>query len=903
MKVLNELSVKDLKLNKKRSIVIIIGIILSTALICGVAGLITSFQNTFIDTAKDSQGNYHAIFYNVPKDELKYIEENRGVEDYYLSEEIGYSYLPKGKLSTSTGEEEKSLVNVISMNDKFLNNMAIHIQDGRLPENDNELVISTRINEKFKTNYKVGDTITLNVGELKGASENESANYYDETQIKKTKGAEEIEQEEQATENEIVNTTSKTYKIVGIIERPTVAIEPYEAEWFTVITKMQTINKKANIAVLYTNPNDYVKNTENINQMVIAKSGTEANDFNVINGLNKTYKSYKYKVKINKELLSYQGASLDDETLKTIYGLGAFIMGIVLVSSVFVIRNGFAISITERLKQYGMLSSIGATKKQIKKSVYFEGFILGLIGIPLGILSGIFAIYILVNVVNYILKDYVSRGTLLTYGISWLAIVVSIIVSIVTIWLSCRRSAKKASKITPIEAIRSSEDVKLKAKKVKCPKIITKIFKTGGEIAYKNLKRSKKKYRTTVISIIVSVVIFIAISSFIQYGFKMSSAYYTEKDYNYVVYAYTNAAPKDKEKFTEEQTKNYKMLTDIANLPDAGDVSINKTNSFEVKMDDKHKSELTDYGKDIKSRFYAMDAENNPIDDVNIIALSKNEYENYLKKIGGDYETYKDGAILIDNNINMDENGKRIQGSMYTWKKGDTVTGKIGDKEYNVKIVARTEERPKGVNIMYNSNAFFIVNEEFINKTGYESVSLYAQSNDADKLDAEVEQYKKDNNLTNSNLNTFNMEKSVRAENAVVLVISIFLYGFIGVITLIGITNIFNTITTNMNLRKKEFAMLKSIGMTRKEFNRMIRLESIFYGIKSLVIGIPIGLVLSYGMYNVFKNSMEMDYVLPYKAIAVAVIFVAVVIGIIMKYSMSKINKQNIIETIRNDNI
>ena len=895
MKVLNELSVKDLRLNKKRSIVIIIGIILSTALICGVAGLITSFQKTFVETAKNSQGNYHAIFYNVPKDELKYIEENRSIEDYYLSEELGYSYLTNGK--TSTGEEEKPLVNIISMNDKFLNNMAINVKDGRLPENDSELAISTRINEKFKTNYKVGDTVTLNVGEIKGTSENQNANYYDESQIKQTDGT------EQTTENEIVNTTSKTYKIVGIIERPTTTIEPYEADWFTVITKMQTINKKANIAVLYTKPNDYEKNTESINQMVIAKSGTKENDFNRVNGLDKTYKSYKYMVKINKELLSFQGASLDDETLKTIYGLGAFIMGIVLVSSVFVIRNGFAISITERLKQYGMLSSIGATKKQIKKSVYFEGFILGIIGIPLGILSGIFAIYILVNVVNYILKDYVSSGTLLTYGISLPAIVVSIIVSVVTIWLSCRNSAKKASKITPIEAIRSSEDVKLKAKKIKCPKIITKIFKTGGEIAYKNLKRSKKKYRTTVISIIVSVVIFIAISSFIQYGFKMSSAYYTEKDYNYVVYAYTTASPEDTEEFAKEQAKNLKMLTDISNLPDVGEVSINKSNSFEMNMDEKHKAELTEYGKDIKARYSEPNSDQEQIDTINIISLSKNEYENYLKKIGGDYETYKDGAILIDNNINTNDQGKRIQGSMYTWKKGDTVTGKIGDKEYNVKIVARTEERPKGVNIVYNYNAFFIVSEEFINKTGYESASLYAQSNDAYKLDEEVEQYKNDNNLTNSNLNTFNIEKSVKAENAVILVISIFLYGFIGVITLIGITNIFNTITTNMNLRKKEFAMLKSIGMTRKEFNRMIRLESIFYGVKSLIIGIPIGLVLSYGMYNVFRNSMEMEYVLPYKSIVVAVIFVVVVIGIIMRYSMSKINKQNIIETIRNDNI
>ena len=881
MKVLNELSVKDLKLNKKRSIVIIIGIILSTALICGVAGLVTSFQKTFVETAKNSQGNYHTIFYDVPKDELKYIEENRGVKDYYLSEGIGYSYLPNVTVTTSTGAEEKPYVNIIAMDNKFLNNMAIELKDGRLPENDDEIVVSARINQKFKTNYKVGDNITLNVGELKE------------------------EQNKENNETEIINTTPKTYKIVGIINRPTTTIEPYEAEWFTVITKMQTIKKQANIAVLYTSPYDYKKNTEYINKMVEVKVGenVDKSELTIFNGLDKFYKSYKYKIEINKDLLSYEGASLDDETLKTIYGLGAFIMGIVLVSSVFVIRNGFAISITERLKQYGMLSSIGATKKQIKKSVYFEGFILGIIGIPLGILSGVFAIYILVNVVNYILKDYVSSGSLLTYSMSWVAIVVSVIVSIVTIWLSCRRSAKKASKITPIEAIRSSEDVKLKAKKIKCPKIITKIFKTGGEIAYKNLKRSKKKYRTTVISIIVSVVIFIAISSFIQYGFKMSNSYYTEKNYNYVVYAYTTASNEDKEKFAEEQAKNYKMLTDISNLPDIGEFSINKTNAFEINMDEKHESELTDYGKDVKARYEEPEEDGKKIDTINVISLSKDVYKRYLKKIGGNYETYKEGAILIDNNITYDEKGKRIQGSMYIWKKGDTVTGKINDKEYNIKIVAKTEERPNGVENLYNTHAYFIVSEEFINKTGYISASLYTKSNDTEKLDKEIEQYKKENNLTNSNLNTFNMEESIKAENAIVLVISIFLYGFIGVITLIGITNIFNTITTNMNLRKKEFAMLKSIGMTKKEFNRMIRLESIFYGVKSLIIGIPIGIALSYGMYKVFKNSMEMEYVLPYKAIAVAVIFVAVIIGIIMKYSMSKINKQNIIETIRNDNI
>ena len=158
MKVLNDLSIQDLKLNKKRSIVIIIGIILSTALICGVAGLVTSFQKTMVDTAKEGQGNYHTIFYNVPKDELKYIEENREVKDYFLSEELGYSYLPNPK-----NVEETPIVNVISMNDKFIENMSVKLKEGRLPENDTELAISTRINEKFNTNYKVGDTIKVTV--------------------------------------------------------------------------------------------------------------------------------------------------------------------------------------------------------------------------------------------------------------------------------------------------------------------------------------------------------------------------------------------------------------------------------------------------------------------------------------------------------------------------------------------------------------------------------------------------------------------------------------------------------------------------------------------------------------------------------------------------------------------
>ncbi len=900
MKVLNELSIKDLKLNRKRSIVIIIGIILSTALICGVAGLVSSFQQTLVETVKNSHGNYHAIFYDVPKEELKYIENNRNVENYYLSEDLGVSYLPKIELATKKVTEP--YINVIAMDNKFLDNMAIKIHEGRLPENDTEIAVSVRINDKYKLNYKVGDTITLNLGERQ-LSTGEKL-----TKINPYLTGEEDNGE--ILKEELVNTTERTYKIVGIIERPSYAIESYESPWFTAITKMEKVEKKANIAVLYTNLQNYIKNTEEINKMVKATEEEKQNENNTYSfgGLKDKYSSYKYELCINEDLLRFEGVNLSESTLTMIYGLAGFIMAIVLVSSVFVIRNGFAISITERLKQYGMLSSIGATKKQIKKSVYFEGFILGIIGIPLGIFAGIFAIYVLVNLVNFILKDYISNSTLLVYSMSWVAVAISILVSTVTIWLSCKSSARRASKITPIEAIRSSNDIKLEAKKIKCPKIITKIFKTGGEIAYKNLKRSKKKYRTTVVSIIVSVVIFIAISSFIEYGFKMSGAYYTELNYNYAIYSRSTVSSKDKEEFAKVEAREKEEFNEISKFDTVDDYSINKSATFKIKIDDQYKEKLTEYGKKVRetTESYEIDEEGNrkELDFVTIISLSQNQYEKYVKKIGGTYENYKDGAILIDNSINYDSNGKRVQGSKYTWKKGDIIHGQVGNKDYDVKIVARTEERPMGVESLYNTNAYFIVSEEFIN--GLEEHSLpgmYIQSKKVDKLDEQVENYMKENNITENTFWISNINEVVKEQNAVILVISIFLYGFITVITLIGITNIFNTITTNMNLRKKEFAMLKSIGMTKKEFNRMIRLESIFYGVKSLVIGIPIGILLSYGIYNIFKDNMEMEYVLPIKAIVMAIVFVAIVIGIIMKYSMNKINKQNIIETIRNDNI
>ena len=200
----------------------------------------------------------------------------------------------------------------------------------------------------------------------------------------------------------------------------------------------------------------------------------------------------------------------------------------------------------------------------------------------------------------------------------------------------------------------------------------------------------------------------------------------------------------------------------------------------------------------------------------------------------------------------------------------------------------------------YNNNEYLVVNDEYYDKIKGTNnyYDVYFDSTNASKLQDDIDKILKDERY-----HIDNKEEYVRIMRNLILLIGIFLYGFITVITLISVTNIFNTITTSMELRKPEFAMLKSVGMTTKEFNRMIRLESIFVCIKSLIFGIPIGLAISYVIYLLLSQNEDLKFEIPFNGIIISSIFVLLLISILMKYSISKINKQNMIETIRNENI
>lgn len=892
MKILNKLTIKSLKLNKKRTLVTIIGILLSTALITVVAGMVTSGKATLQDYFIKNNGDYQVEFKDVPKEDLSYIEENRNIDSYFLTSNIGYA-----RFAESTNED-KPYFHIVAIDNGAQNKLPIKLTEGRFPTNSNEIVISGNIYDYMQTEgnqldlsepenpLKIGDILTLDIS-------------------KRLLDGKELTQDDIYTKEEYLETIyKKEYKIVGIMERLNYTLEPYSAPGFTVLTYLD-VNNLGSTANIYANfTKAGVRNYQEVlcNILGLDTEEQKANSYigimELSTGTAKEDIGSKYNISLNDNVLQFEGVGVNSSYMRMLYLIGIVVVVIIIISSVFVIRNSFAISITERTRQYGMLSSIGATKKQIRKNVLFEGVILGIIGIPSGILLGILVNWILSIVLNNLVGKVIDDVTFI-YSVPVTAIIFSIILAVITIYFSCKSSARRAAKLSPIDAIRSNEDIKIKGKKVKSPKIIKKIFGVGGDIAYKNLKRNRKKYRTTVISLVVSIAIFISITSLVQYSFTVSDQSLTTYKYNLQVSIIGSSIDKN------EAYNTYKKI--------AQDERVNSytiTKHLYVNMstkDLKLSKDGVEYLTNLTSEYSeAIENKEDKPYEVVMLALGDEEYQRYISDLGLNYNDAKDKIIWIDDFeryiYNEDGSYKKYIGEIYNYNRGDEITFDIfGDNaqtatDVTMPIIAQTTQKPMGLETTSYTEGTMIVSDEFIDRFNWIYGTLYVNAEDVSELEKDID-------ANYQNISTINIQEEADRQNSLILILAIFLYGFIIVISLIGVTNIFNTITSNMNLRSKEFANLKSIGMTKKEFNRMIRLESIFYGVKSIIIGLPLGVLGSYLLYLAFREGILMEYTFPVMPTAVAVIVVFLLIGGIMKYSLNKINKQNIIETIRKDNI
>lgn len=884
MNLLNKLTLKNLKLNKKRTIVTVIGIILSTALLSAVFSMFFSARGSFINFEIRRKGDYHYHFFDVPVSDVNMFSLNQKIDKIYMVENLGYASLKD--INSAYKNQYKPYFYVRAFTKESLESLGVHLLEGRMPENSSEILIPSHLNTNAGIKLTIGSKFTLHMGERR----------FDEEILNQNNPY--IEGEEF-----VLSEKEVSYTVVGFIERS--SMEDYSAPGYLGITYLdeKDIRECVDVYARYTkkamkDPLRVTAHILNVDEEAFIHIHDTEKFLNLSEEKREEYfqkiSDAKYTFDQNSYLIMMETGILGDSTLQALGVAVLIVVLIIIFTSVFCIKNSFDISITEKIRQYGMLSSIGATKKQIKKNVYYEAFLLGIIGVPLGILGGIFASYVLIMISNYLLSGLFDFD--LTFVFSWGSILFAILLGSLTIFLSARKSAKKASRVTPISAIRSSEDIKIPAKKMKSPFYIKKIFGIGGDISYKNLKRSKKKYRTTVISIVICVAIFLALSSFVDLAFSTIKATYRSSDHN-LSFQY-----RDRE---EDFLKKVEKIPSLDGIKRYSHITFT---SFEFKTNRYSKEYLQlypDAGKDI-------DQDIDGKEYMRIAIVNSKEFERYVKSLGLNYQDVKSKGILINTIFDYKmENGRSIQVEIpkFSYKDGDTIKGEFSfayfDQEKNtvrdfeIELAKVTGIVPFGVS-NYNYDAILILSDEYQNLiTEMDYSYVYIDSSQADKTFEELEELFKEDNISIDNI-----AENVRMMRSFYTLVAIFLYGFITVIALIGVTNIFNTITTNMNLRRREFAMLKSIGMTKKEFHRMIRLESFFYGVKSLVIGIPIGCVLSYLIYKALTGGdLVIRYQLPMMAILISIFAVFVLIFVIMRYSIKKINHQNTIETIRNENI
>ena len=849
MSILNRLTIKNLRLNKKRTIVTIIGIILSTALMVGIGLLFSSFQDLMIRDTIGYSGKYEANYSDVDLDKLNNIKNKNFT--YFYEKPIGFS-----KIESSN--EYKPYMYITSVNKEYFNELKL--VDGSFPKNENEIVISNHVITNGELNYKVGDIVTFTYGSRNIDGDITLAN------------------SELVDGEFLTNEGTHTYKIVGIVDRSN--FESYSASGYTAFTLDVNSDKgNVNLYVMF-----------NKNKKIIKQSEELAKELN-----------YNGDINYNSTLLALYGESTYGNVMSSMGGMMIIMLSLVSIGCIIVIYNSFAISVMERKKEFGLLSSIGATKRQLSHTVFFEAVVVGLIGIILGILGAYIGIGCVILIINNLISDMLEYKLHLVTNP--LFIIIPVIFMIIVIGVSAFIPSRRASKVSPIEAIRQNDDIKINKKKIRTSKLALKLFGIEGEIALKNIKRNKKKYRVTIVSLFISIVLFISFSSYMNYTLNTASSVMGEVPYDYQISYFGDDPNNDKEALDK--------INEIVKSSDVKEYVSYSVSNLSIIGNYTYSDEYLDFYKSAYGENGIKALNNLKYQSIYILVLDDNSYNKYKKLIGLD----KDSVILLNKFKGVSYgNNKRVNYDIPVINSGN-INIKICNFD-NDDDVDTTKYCNKKIDNIFVTNKSFDLIEEFsymdyfkliVNKKLYDSISdsstHYTQfniisdnTNNIDKLTKELDKY--------SNVNYTNIKEAMKQANNLILVVKILMYGFISLVTLIGVTSVFNTISTSMALRKREFAVLRSIGLTNRGFNKILFFESLFFGMKSLIFAIPVSIGITVLIHYALADMVSIStIIIPWKYIIISIVSVFVIVLLTMMYSTSKIKKHNIIEQIREENI
>lgn len=885
MNIVNKLTFRHLKENKGRTIVTTLGICVSVAMITAVFVSVASFMKFFGDVTVFESGNKHVEYYNLSNEQIEELKADDRIDEIGL-----YAELPEESdafMVDSDSTHGVRVGNIYAADETNLKQMLTGRLDGELPKNEHEIAVEQSLIEKNNLKWKIGDTVTVTLGERYHYS-------YDYSQIEDFNEESEVPMVKEhmagswnVSDEQFEPAYDAQFKIVGVLydNKPT-------KRYGKIVRGMSSEEKKSltNAAVTLKNPN--------------YKSLDVIEDISKSIGVDTNYIYGDLYMKINKDYLQSKLA-IDRESIlaTTIMPMGIVVLIIIMIASVVLIYNSFGMSLSERTRYLGMLGSVGATKRQKKQSVYFEGAALGLVGIPLGIIGGVIGIGVTLEIVG---KKIVETGMLMGVDDSnikfqavvplW-AVVGVVIFSLITIFISAVIPAKKASSITPVEALRQSNEIKLKAKKVKSPKYIRKIFGYEGELAHKNLKRNGRKSRVITASIAISVILFLSVnyfcSMFTRVNSQMDVPYQIEINCTIEDMEKIKTAVLDFEKVEDAYALSNSMLYMGKNYPVDYDNALGTNET------------LTNAYKDLW----------NSNKTINIFSIEDELFNKICSDNGVDYKPYYDiencsQKMLLLNNLSRKEGGsgvfndKAIGSKLHSISTDDENGNKI-DYYYQVQnlIDYKSDNKffslsPKNYFIAFVPNSASVeMNSQIFKSDSIVWTELCVETSEHKDTAEKISKYVDENAI---NANIFDVAENMESINTILFVLQVFIYGFITLITMITIANIINTISTSIALRRKEFAMLKSVGATQKGFYKMVCLESLFYGLNALIVSIPLSLLISLG-FNKIVGRGDVPFEIDFLLYACVIFAVFLIIGFSMLYSVKKIKKDSIIETLKQD--
>lgn len=928
---------KTLKENRSRTWVTIVGILLSTALVTAVTVSIASAVYYFERVAVEDVGDWCVRLYEVSENERSRLAEDGRVSGLCSLRSVGYA-------QTDCGKEGKPYLFIGAMSEDFAERMPVELIRGRMPEKDTELLLSRQFLANSGQELSPGDSLTLVLGgRLADAAENQEG--VEESvdagvwlnQHNPFQG-----QTSRAPETFVADGRTVTYTVAGIYEEP--EFEPSMAPGYTVLTvdaavppaaeEPETVREDSRELAQEDGREITQESSRELAQEGNGDSKEAGNDcyelWIQLKDLGQAQSFLEEQMaqglsgETNWTLLKYQGYS-GSSSMKLIYGMASILMVIVAAGSVALIYNSFSISVTERVRQFGLLKSLGATRRQIMGSVLTEGLMLCIVGIPLGILIGCLGIGATIwgcqELFEAVLGGFSERVSFEVHPTLG-ALGLSVGIGLCTVLLSAWLPARKALRLPAIEAIRQNQELRIRPRRVRTSPLTLRVFGLEGMLASKNFKRSRKRYRATVISLFFSIVLFVCANSFCRYLRKSVEDSRNEGTYDLAYYMWD-----DPEGLRQLYAK-LKLLegVDESVLTDSQGVDVvvapeDQTEAFRRNHDAEMGTPWAYWGvffiEDEDYRAYLVQNGLDPaiymdVDHPTALVFDRMTYS----AEGGSYQVYpvlKEGVQSLNVIQTRPQEGYG-GGVLQMTEQGVQVLYYKDDREgaeEPLKVPAEDAAQLIEVKIgMYLESAPW-----FLGDRGRPQMILPASVRDAWGMEADwraafflagdadrvYEEMRKLAKETGGAI--ANNAQTAKETRALIGLIEVFSTGFLALISLIATTNVFNTISTNVMLRRREFAMLRSIGMTRKGTRRILNYECLLYGCKSVLYAVPVSLGITWVIYdNVKRQGFFTGFYIPWQTVASVASAMFLIVFATMVYADKKLGREELAEEIREEN-